>query len=114
MPVFCGVVALFINYFQYNPRSNPNFKIHNSNRPVCIPDCEHAVFNPDGSVVAQPAKLYEYRPGMNAELTPVLIFEVLSKIPVPTILARTPRLERKWSFGNCFLYHIDFNRISCF
>lgn len=58
---------------------NPNFKVHNSNRPVCIPDCDHAVFNPDGSVVAQPAQLYEYRPGMNAELTPVLLFEVLSK-----------------------------------
>lgn len=41
--------------------------------------CDHAVFNPDGSVVAQPARLYEYRPGMNAELTPVLVFEVLSK-----------------------------------
>ena len=36
--------------------NNPNFKVHNSNRPVCIPDCEHAIFNPDGSVVAQPAK----------------------------------------------------------
>lgn len=58
---------------------NPQFKVHNSNRPVCIPDCGHAVFNPDGSVVAQPAQLYEYRPGMNAELSPVLLFEVLSK-----------------------------------
>lgn len=61
------------------PKSNPHFKVHNSNRPVCIPECEYAVFNPDGSVVAQPARLYEYRPGMNAELTPVLLFEVLSK-----------------------------------
>ena len=55
------------------------FKVHNSNRPVCIPGCDYAVFNTDGSVVAQPAQLYEYRPGMNAELTPVLLFEVLSK-----------------------------------
>jgi Uma2 family endonuclease len=61
------------------PKTNPNFKVHNSNRPICIPDCDYAVFNPDGSVVAQPAKLYEYRPGMNAEQTPVLLFEVLSK-----------------------------------
>lgn len=61
------------------PGANANFKVHNSNRPVCIPDCDHAVFNPDGSVVAQPAHLFEYRPGMNAELTPVLLFEVLSK-----------------------------------
>ncbi|MCC6459195.1 MAG: Uma2 family endonuclease [Saprospiraceae bacterium] len=61
------------------PKTNPHFKVHNSNRPLCIPGCDHAVFNPDGSVVAQPAQLYEYRPGMNAELTPVLLFEVLSK-----------------------------------
>lgn len=58
---------------------NPAFKVHNSNRPICIPDCDHAVFNPDGSVVSQPAKLYEYQPGMNAELSPVFLFEVLSK-----------------------------------
>lgn len=59
--------------------NSPAYKVHNSNRPVCIPLCEHAVFNPDGSVVAQPAQKYEYRPGMDAELTPVLLFEVLSK-----------------------------------
>lgn len=50
----------------------------NSNRPVCIPDCNNAVFNPDGSVIQLPAKFYEYRPGMTAELTPILLFEVLS------------------------------------
>ena len=61
------------------PKSDHRFKVHNSNRPICIPDCDHAVFNPDGSVVSLPAQLYEYRPGMNAELTPVLLFEVLSK-----------------------------------
>lgn len=58
---------------------NKKVRIHNSNRPVCIPACGHAVFNPDGSVVGLPAELFEYRPGMNAELTPVLLFEVLSK-----------------------------------
>lgn len=56
-----------------------HFRVRNGNRPVCIPECDHAVFNPDGSVISMPAKYYEYRPGMNAELTPVLIFEVLSK-----------------------------------
>lgn len=61
------------------PKSDHRFKVHNSNRPICIPDCEYAVFNPDGSVVSTPAQLFEYRPGMNAELTPVLFFEVLSK-----------------------------------
>lgn len=58
---------------------NKNFRVRNGNRPVCIPECDHAVFNPDGSVISLPAKYYEYRPGMDAELTPVLIFEVLSK-----------------------------------
>lgn len=53
-------------------------RVHNSNRPVCIPACGHAVFNPDGCVVAEPFSLYEYRPGMNAELNPVLLFEVPS------------------------------------
>ncbi len=60
------------------PKSDRRFKVHNSNRPVCIPGCDYAVFNPDGSVVAEPFDLYEYRPGMNAELNPVLLFEVLS------------------------------------
>lgn len=50
----------------------------NSNRPVCIPDCNNAVFNPDGCVIQLPAKFYEYRPGMTAELTPLVLFEVLS------------------------------------
>lgn len=58
---------------------NKSFRVFNGNRPVCIPECEHAVFNPDGSVVALPSKVFEYRPGMTAELTPALIFEVLSK-----------------------------------
>lgn len=58
---------------------NKNFRVRNGNRPVCIPECDHAVFNPDGSVIALPAKYFEYRPGMNAELTPTVIFEVLSK-----------------------------------
>lgn len=55
------------------------YRIHNSNRPVCIPACEHAIFNPDGSVIQQPAEVYEYQTGMTAELSPVLVFEVLSK-----------------------------------
>jgi len=60
------------------PKSNRRFKVHNSNRPLCIPGCNYAVFNPDGSVTAEPFEVYEYRPGMNAELCPVLLFEVLS------------------------------------
>ena len=55
------------------------FKVHNSNRPVCIPACDYAVFNPDGSVVLQPPVYYEYQPGMNAETNPLILFEVLSK-----------------------------------
>jgi Uma2 family endonuclease len=58
---------------------NKNFRFGNSNRPVCIPDCDNAIFNPDGSVIQLPSEQYEYRPGMTAELTPVIVFEVLSK-----------------------------------
>ena len=62
------------------PKSDRRFKVHNSNRPVYVGDCDgHAVFNPDGSVVAQPPVYFEYQPGMNAETTPVVGFEVLSK-----------------------------------
>jgi len=53
-------------------------RVHNSNRPLCIPYCDNAIFNPDGSVIQLPAKFYEYRPGMTTELTPILLFEVLS------------------------------------
>ncbi|MCO6490509.1 MAG: Uma2 family endonuclease [Phaeodactylibacter sp.] len=53
-------------------------RVHNSNRPICIPFCNNAVFNPDGSAVLLPGKKYEYRPGMTAELTPLVLFEVLS------------------------------------
>ncbi len=68
-----------INYLlQTIFQHNSNFRIHNSNRPVCIPDCNNAIFNLDGSVIQLPAQFYEYRPGMTAELTPVLVFEVLS------------------------------------
>lgn len=55
-----------------------NVRFGNSNRPVCIPGCNNAVFNPDGSVIRLPAEFYQYRPGMTAELTPLIIFEVLS------------------------------------
>lgn len=60
-------------------RRDATFTIHNSNRPLCIPACNHAVFNPDGSVVSQPPVYFQYKPGMNAETTPVVLFEVLSK-----------------------------------
>ncbi len=64
------------------PRSNKQFKVHDPNRPVYSEGCQEddiGVFNPDVSVVAQPPVYYEYRPGMNAETTPVILFEVLSK-----------------------------------
>jgi Uma2 family endonuclease len=60
-------------------QTDKRFRVRNGNRPVCIPECAFAVFNPDGSVIGMPAKHFEFRPGMNAELTPVLVFEVLSK-----------------------------------
>ncbi len=61
-------------------RLNPSYKVHNSNRPIYVQDCgKHTVFNPDGSVIQQPPVHFEYSPGMNAETTPALVFEVLSK-----------------------------------
>lgn len=64
------------------PRSDRRYKVHNSNRPIYTSGSdkdETGVFNPDGSVVSQPPVYFEYRPGMNAETTPVVLFEVLSK-----------------------------------
>ena len=39
-----------------------------------------AVHNPDCSVVLEPAQLFEYQPGMDAETTPLVVVEVLSKM----------------------------------
>lgn len=54
------------------------YAIHDSNRPVYIADFQ-AVHNPDCSVVLEPAQLFEYQAGMNAETTPLVLVEVLSK-----------------------------------
>lgn len=54
------------------------YAIHDSNRPVYIADFQ-AVHNPDCSVVLEPTQLFEYQPGMNAETTPLVLVEVLSK-----------------------------------
>ncbi|HMQ48838.1 MAG TPA: Uma2 family endonuclease [Saprospiraceae bacterium] len=59
--------------------SKEDYRFGNSNRPIAIPACGHAIFNPDGSVLNKGGAIYEYRPGMNAELEPILVFEVLSK-----------------------------------
>lgn len=63
------------------PKVTRKFVIHNSNRPIYVGNfsSDHSVFNPGGSVVVQPAIHFEYSPGMNAETTPVLLFEILSK-----------------------------------
>ncbi len=61
------------------PRTDLQYKVHNSNRPIYIQECDQVVFSPDGSVVTQPPVYFEYRPGMTAETTPFLVFEVLSK-----------------------------------
>jgi len=67
------LLALFDHIFQTDA-----FSVHDSNRPVYIPDFR-AVHNPDCSVVLEPARLFEYQPGMNAETTPLVVVEVLSK-----------------------------------
>jgi Uma2 family endonuclease len=72
-------ISVSMNYLlHHNFGKSRRFKIHGSSRPLCIPGCDYAVFNPDGSVTTEPFEQYEYRPGMNAELCPVLLFEVLS------------------------------------
>jgi Uma2 family endonuclease len=54
------------------------YRYGHSNRPICVPACGNAIFNPDGTVIQLPDSFYEYRPGMTAELTPYVLFEVLS------------------------------------
>ena len=63
-------------------RDNTLFRVYNSNRPVYVADCveaETGIFNADGMVVALPAERFEYKKGMNAEMNPVLLIEILSK-----------------------------------
>jgi Uma2 family endonuclease len=66
----------FLSSFYLNRK---DIRVHNPKRPICIHACNNAIFNPDASVVTQPPVYYEYRPGMNAETTPTIIVEVLSK-----------------------------------
>ncbi len=54
------------------------YVVFNPNRPIYIP-ATGDVFNPDVSVVVEPAQKFEYRPGMDAEITAVTVVEVLSK-----------------------------------
>lgn len=56
----------------------PQFSVHDPNRPIYIADFQ-AVHNPDCSIVLEPAQLFEYQSGMNAETTPLVVVEVLSK-----------------------------------
>lgn len=67
-------IRILANIFWNSDRYMP----HNSNRPVFVASTG-AIYNPDALVVAEPADFYEYRPGMNAEKTPAIIVEVLSK-----------------------------------
>lgn len=75
----------------YIYEEKPGYRVYNSNRPVFIEDCkggaDSGVFNADGMVINLPPALYEYRPGMNAEKAPVMLFEVLSET------------TRKYDFG---------------
>lgn len=53
------------------------FKVFNSNRPIYTGH-DNSVFNPDASVVLMEGRKYEYTRGMNAEMDPVVVVEVLS------------------------------------
>lgn len=59
----------------------PKFAIHDSNRPVYLPDCGNgkAVFNPDCCVTPEPPVLFQYKTGLDAETNPLVVVEVLSK-----------------------------------
>lgn len=58
---------------------NKKYRVHPSNRPVCVQLADgFKIFHPDGSVILQPAQYFNHTPGMNAETTPYLLFEVLS------------------------------------
>ena len=57
------------------------YLVYNSNRPVYVEAYSGAgtgVFNADGMVVSLPRQTHEYRPGLSAETTPILLIEVLS------------------------------------
>ena len=71
--IVARLLAIFDQIF-----GSVEFSIHDSNRPIYIADFQ-AVHNPDCSVVLEPAQLFEYQPGMNAETTPLVLVEVLSK-----------------------------------
>ena len=66
--------ALLSNVFM----ENDDYVVFNPNRPVYIPATSD-VFNPDVSVILEPAQKFVYRPGMDAEMTAVMVVEVLSK-----------------------------------
>ena len=66
--------ALLSNVFM----ENDDYVVFNPNRPVYIPATSD-VFNPDVSVILKPAQKFVCRPGMDAEMTAVMVVEVLSK-----------------------------------
>lgn len=72
------IVAALMHLFGNIFFDNDDFVVHDPNRPVYIRESD-AVYNPDMSVVREPSVKYEYRPGLNAETTPVIVVEVLSK-----------------------------------
>ncbi len=68
--------------FERNFEGN-SFEVCNANRPVYAAHCQD-VFNPDASVVQVSGEIFTYRPGMTAEMSPLVIAEVLS----PSIRSR--------------------------
>lgn len=68
------VLTILANLFN----EDDHLVVHDMNRPVYIEETG-AVYNPDASVVSDPGEKLEYKPGMNAEKTPIIIVEVLSK-----------------------------------
>jgi Uma2 family endonuclease len=69
-----SILNLLYNIFD----AYDDFKVFNPNRPHFIPSTG-AVYNPDASVISLPDQKHSYRLGMTAEMTAVIVVEVLSK-----------------------------------
>ena len=70
-------IASRFGYLFEGTFTGSSFDIFNANRPVYIAHCQE-VFNPDASVVQASGDVFTYRPGMTAEMSPIVILEVLS------------------------------------
>lgn len=72
------IASMILIFLGNTVMDNDHLKVFNSNRPIYSGQ-GGSVFNPDASVVLTGGQKYEYARGMNAEMEPVVVVEVLSK-----------------------------------